>query len=211
MLTRYSQSFISSHTTRKKTIAYAGRANQATICKHQSQTNTIQSSNSYSLSLFPLATLHHPHSSSIAVPLYAAGHAAALPIARFLPAIIVIAFPFCTATATAPLNSCDTTSCGHSVLWSRLARMIWSNSLADSGPIPPVDSMTNGMNFASCCSAVDLYLLVLILSPNMATANGWVAALDTCVGQSGWLIRTLLLVNLRNLSGCYTVKSQTTK
>src|SRR5580704_671020 len=84
---------------------------QSNNLQAQSQNNTIQSSISYSLSLYPLATLHHPRSLPNAAPLYAAGHAAALPIARFLPAIIVIAFPFCTATATAPLNSCDTTSC----------------------------------------------------------------------------------------------------
>src|ERR1700679_1259404 len=66
--------------------------------------------------LIVVLTLHHPRSLPNAAPLYAAGHAAALPIAKFLPAIIVIAFPFCTATATAPLNSCDTTSCGHT--WS---------------------------------------------------------------------------------------------
>src|SRR5579863_10553391 len=102
---------------------YSGRsAQQSTTViqsnnlQAQSQNNTIQSSISYSLSLYPLATLHHPRSLPNAAPLYAAGHAAALPIARFLPAIIVIAFPFCTATATAPLNSCDTTSYGHSVL-----------------------------------------------------------------------------------------------
>src|ERR1700728_599966 len=41
----------------------------------QSQNNTIQSSISYSLSLYPLATLHHPRSLPNAAPLYAAGHA----------------------------------------------------------------------------------------------------------------------------------------
>src|SRR6202041_2344319 len=109
-------SMIRAFHTKMKQAQQSTTVIQSNNLQAQSQNNTIQSSISYSLSLYPLATQHHPHSLPNAAPLYAAGHAAALPIARFLPAIIVIAFPFCTATATAPLNSCDTTSCGHSVL-----------------------------------------------------------------------------------------------
>ena len=73
-----------------------------------------------------------------------------LSIARFLPAILVIAFLFWLAVADQQKQSFDTTSHSHSVGMSLLASMIcFINSTAPS-PNPAVDSITKWMNLASC-------------------------------------------------------------
>ena len=56
---------------------------------------------------------------------YAAAHVAARPIARHRPAIIVMAFLRCIATATLPLNSRAITSCGDKLALPRLANIMF--------------------------------------------------------------------------------------
>ena len=56
---------------------------------------------------------------------YAAAHVAARPIARHRPAIIVMAFLRCIATAMLPRNSRAITSCGDKVALSRQANIMF--------------------------------------------------------------------------------------